>query len=110
MSKVFTTKDRRVMEAKTRASDTRDAKVKEKAAAESDFVEPVPPLLVVLRREVARLPAGIVIQFESEALALHLIRCGLGVAVPKADFTLNPSVVISGELADFYEFAGASCS
>ena len=101
---------KRIMERKLRASDIRDAKAREKAEADSGFVEPVPPLLVVLRKEVAKLPAGIVIQFESEALALHLIRCGLGVAVPKADFTLNPSVVISGELADFYEFAGASCS
>ena len=104
------TRFKRLMERKLRASDIRDAKAREKAEAESDFLQPVPPILVVLRREFHSLPAGVVIEFESEPLALHLIRCGLGVAVPKADFALNPSVVISGELADFYEFAGASCS
>lgn len=104
------TQFKRTMERKLRASDARAEKTKEKAETESDFLEPVPPLLVVLRRDLGQLPAGIVIQFESEPLALHLIRCGLGVALPKADFALNPSVVISGELADFYEFAGASCS
>jgi hypothetical protein len=102
------TRFKRTMERKLRASDAREEKAREKA--ESDFIRSAPPLLVVLRKEVGKLPAGVVIEFESEPLALHLIRCGLGVAVPKADFALNPSVVISGELADFYEFAGASCS
>ena len=110
MSQVFTTRYRRIMERKLRASDAREEKALEKTEAKSDFMQPVPPILVVLRKEVGCLPAGMVIEFESEPLALHLIRCGLGVAVPKADFALTPSVVITGELADFYEFAGASCT
>jgi hypothetical protein len=106
MSKVFTTKYKRNMEDKLRNSERREhAKRNTEPATEGS--ELLPPLLVVLRREFRSIPSGIVIEFESEALALHLVRLGIAVAVPKADFALRPSVVINGELAEFYEVTEA---
>jgi hypothetical protein len=93
MSKVFTTRYRRVMEKKTRASDIRDAKALEKAEAESEYLKPVPPLLITLHQDLGKLPAGISIQFPHE-VAIILIHRGLGEAVPIGDFAVLPDLLI----------------
>jgi DNA-binding transcriptional LysR family regulator len=88
---------KRICERKLRASDAREEKALEKGEAEPDCLQPVPPLLVVLRKDLGKLPAGIVIEFESQNLALSLIRHGLGVAVPKGSFTIRPDLMIDDE-------------
>ena len=80
----------RHLEEKTRASDNRQDEQSLKAALPS--VELLrPPLLVVLRNDLEKLPAGIAIQFPHE-VAINLIHQRY--AVPVASFEAEPDLVI----------------
>jgi hypothetical protein len=80
------------MEAKLRADDRREDK--ERADAGSLYLEPAPPLLVVLKQDLGKLPAGISIEFPHD-VAIRLLRRGL--AVPVGSFLHNPDLVVDEE-------------
>jgi hypothetical protein len=78
-------------EDKTRENDRRQEKQRAEAG-ELDSLESANPLLLVLRHDVGKLPAGIVIHFPYDVAIrlLHLRGC----AVPVASFEAQPHLVI----------------
>ena len=87
----------RHLEDKTREN----ARRLEKQKAESPSLELVPPLLVVLRHDLGKLPAGIVIQFPHE-VAINLIRHRY--AVPVASFDALPDLIVDEDQLRFTGF------
>jgi hypothetical protein len=79
----------RHLEAKTRAHDKRREEQRLKATLPS--IELPRPLLVVLRNDLKKLPAGIAIQFPHE-VAINLIHQRY--ATPVASFAAEPDLVI----------------
>jgi hypothetical protein len=78
----------RHLEDRTRENDRR----REKQQAHGESALDVPPLLVVLRHDLGKLPAGIAIQFPRE-VAISLLQ-RRGCAVPVGSFAAQPDLVI----------------
>lgn len=85
------------MERKLRASDIRDAKSREKAEAESDFLVPAPPLQIVLSESLGELPSGYCLQMPHD-VAIALIHMGRATAQPVSDFAVQPSMVLTEDI------------
>jgi hypothetical protein len=83
------------MERKIRENDRRQERQR---VGEFDSLESAPPLLVVLRHDLGKLPAGIAIQFPHE-VAIHQ-----RYSVPVADFKLRPDLEVQEEDLQFTDF------
>jgi hypothetical protein len=90
-NKIMNSRFWRHMEDKTRARGRREDE--KRAMAESPFLEPAPPLLVILQEDLGKLPAGISIQFPHD-VAIRLLHLNLGIAVPVGNFDARPDLVV----------------
>jgi hypothetical protein len=95
MSKIFTTKYKRIMERKRRASDARAETTREKA--ESDFLQAAPPLLITLTKPLGELPSGYCLQMSHDA-AIELIHLGRATAQPVGDFAVQPDMILTEDI------------
>jgi hypothetical protein len=94
---VITTKYKRIMERKLRRSDFRDAKAKEKAESEADYLAPVTPLLITLTKSLGEIPSGSCLQMPHDA-AIALIHLGRATAQPVGDFKVQPDMVLTEDI------------
>lgn len=97
MSRVFTTKYRRQMEAKLRAQDRKEEKQRAKRGGR--FTDNIPPLLVTFQKDTGKLPAGFPIQLPHDT-AVAAIHKGRTVALPIGSFDAVADLVVDDAMIE----------
>lgn len=85
------------MEKKTRTADARDSKAREKVEAQSDVMQPIPPLQIVLSEGLGELPAGYRLLMPHN-IAFELIRSRMAHPVPVGSFDIQPDMVLTEDI------------
>jgi hypothetical protein len=100
MSRVFTTRYRRQMEAKLRAAERKEDKKRNRRGAR--FTKRLPPLLVTFQKDTGKMPHGFPIHLPHDT-AIAAIHRGRTVALPVRSFDAVPDFVVD---EDNLEHAG----